>query len=170
VRFRIDKVDVPIDSEISKNLAGAYYFDSYRFLTEQKNRSPLQIWLDHASKTPAWINFLMAVRNNIASVIGLKNLGHLGAVDTEKQANDYQIGDRVGIFTLLSISDNEVILGDVDKHLDVQVSVYKESKKENLISISTVVHVHNLMGKVYMLIVKPLHKLIAPSTIIRAES
>ncbi|NRB40331.1 MAG: DUF2867 domain-containing protein [Pseudomonadales bacterium] len=170
MKFRIDKIDVPIDSEISNNLADAYYFDSYRFLTEHKNRSSLQIWLDHASKTPAWINFMMAARNNIASALGLKNLGHLGAVDTAKAADDYQIGDRVGIFTLLSINENEVILGDADKHLDVKVSVYKESKEGNLISISTVVHVHNLMGKVYMLIVTPLHKLIVQSTIIRAES
>ncbi|MEH6534724.1 MAG: DUF2867 domain-containing protein, partial [Photobacterium frigidiphilum] len=102
--------------------------------------------------------------------LGLKNLGHLGAVVTAKPAGEYQIGDRVGIFTLLSISDNEVILGDADKHLDVKVSVYKESKEGNLIAISTVVHVHNLLGKVYMSIVTPVHKLIVPSSITRAES
>ncbi len=170
MKFTVNKVDVPIDSEISNNLTGAYYFDTYRFLTEQVGRSSLQIWLDHASKAPAWVNLLMAMRNNIASALGLKHLGHLGDVDIEKKVDDYQVGDRVGIFTLLSISDNEIILGDTDKHLDVKVSVYKESKEGRLISISTVVHVHNLMGKVYMLVVKPLHKLIVPSTIIRAES
>ncbi|MCG8610429.1 MAG: DUF2867 domain-containing protein [Pseudomonadales bacterium] len=170
MRLRIDRVDVPADSEIANSLAGAYYSDSYRFSTERKNRTTLKIWLDHAENTPAWINFLMAVRNNIVSVMGLKNLGHLGSLDTTKQADEYRVGDRVGIFTLLSVSDNEIILGDSDKHLDVKVSVYKESKDTNLISISTVVHVHNLMGKIYMLFVTPFHKMIVPSTIFKAES
>ena len=74
--FKVDKVDIPIDSKISKDVPGAYYFDSYRFLTEQTDRTSLQIWLDHVSKTPAWINFMMVTRNKIVSAFGLKDLGH----------------------------------------------------------------------------------------------
>lgn len=169
MKLRVDKIDVPKESELSNILEDAYYYDSYRFITD-KDRSSLQVWLDHASKIPAWINLLMAMRNQIVSILGLKNLGHLGNVDTDKKATDYKVGDRVGIFTLLSINENEVILGDDDKHLDVKVSVYSEGNGRNVVSISTVVHVHNLMGKVYMFFVKPLHKIIVPSAIIRAES
>ena len=92
MRFKVDKIDIPKGSEISKTLADAYYFDTYQFTTEQKERSPLQIWLDHSSKTPAWINFLMTMRNKIVSVLGLKNLGHLRASDAEKLADDYKVG------------------------------------------------------------------------------
>ena len=112
----------------------------------------------------------MAVRNRVASVIGLRNLGQLASLDIEKRADDYQVGDRIGIFTLLSISEKEVILGDSDRHLDVKVSVYRQTKEARQIFISTVVHVHNVMGKVYMLVITPLHKLIVPSTINRAEA
>ena len=112
----------------------------------------------------------MACRNNIVATLGLKHLRHLGGFDVKKPVNEYQVGDRVGIFTLLFLSDDEIILGDSDKHLDVKVSVHKGNNESGLVSISTVVHVHNFLGKLYMLFVKPMHQLIVPSSIKRAES
>lgn len=168
--FSLEKSTIPKNSTISKNLSGSYFFDCYSFHSTKQTRKALQIWLDHAAKTPCWVNFLMACRNKIASAIGLKNIGHLGDFDIKKTIDEYSVGDRIGIFTLLFLSDNEIILGDSDKHLDVEVSVYKENSESRLISISTVVHVHNFLGKLYMLFVKPMHKLIVPSSIIRAES
>jgi hypothetical protein len=170
MKFRIKKAGVPKESGLASSLVDAYFYDSYCFHNKKKERSSLQVWLEHATKIPAWINLLMAVRNKIVSAIGLKNLGHLGDLEPEKDASDYKVGDRVGIFTLLALNKNEVILGDNDKHLNVKVSVYIHGDGGNNVSISTVVHVHNMIGKVYMLFVKPLHKLIVPSTIIRAES
>jgi hypothetical protein len=168
VTLYIEKIVLPTDSEISKALNGSYYSDSYSFCSK-KNRVALQIWLDHVSRIPAWVNFLMASRNKIVSMFGLKNLGGLGDLDVNKSVDDYKVGDRVGIFTLKFLSDNEIILGDSDKHLDVNVSVYIENPN-NVVSISTVVHVHNFLGKFYMFFVKPMHRLIVPSSIKRGES
>jgi hypothetical protein len=162
MKAKVNKIDIPIDSEISKNLGGAHYFDSHQVPTEYNGRSSLQIWLDHISKTPGWINLLMAARNKIVSTLGLKDLGQLGAIDIHKPTQNYRIGDRIGIFTLLSITDKEVILGDSDKHLDVKISVYKDNNINESIVISTVVHNHNIVGKIYMLFVTPVHKLIVP--------
>jgi hypothetical protein len=168
--FSVEKSSIPQASTIAKQLSGAYYFDCYSFHTEQPDRKALKIWLDHAAKMPKWVNLLMAWRNKIVSLMGLKNIGHLGDFDNKKPLNEYKVGDRVGIFTLLFLHDNEIILGDSDKHLDVKVSVFKKSSESELISMSTVVHVHNFSGKLYMLFVKPMHKLIVPSSIKRAES
>ncbi len=168
--FHIDKIEIPKTSHIFSNVTKSYYSDCYCFQTKAQNRVALQIWLDHAAKMPAWINFLMASRNKIASAIGLKDLGHLGAGDVIKPVSAYRVGDKIGIFTLLFFTDNEIILGDSDKHLDVKVSVYKDHNDQNLISISTVVHVHNLLGRLYMLVVKPMHKMIVPAGIKRAEA
>ncbi len=165
----IEKVNVPVNSEVFKNLNSSYFSDSYSFCSNKGNRVALQVWLDHSSKIPAWVNFLMASRNKIVSIFGLKNIGHIGDINAKKLINQYQVGDRVGIFTLLFLSDYEIILGDSDKHLDVKVSVYTEPDKPNLVSISTVVHVHNFLGKLYMFFVEPMHKLIVPSSIKRAE-
>ncbi|WP_426341669.1 hypothetical protein ACN9MZ_08030 [Pseudoduganella sp. S-14] len=42
-----------------------------------------------------------------------------------KPVSEYRIGDRVGIFSLLYLSQDEVLPGDSDKHLDVVLSVCK---------------------------------------------
>lgn len=60
------------------------YYGCYSFYTEQANRKALKIWLDHATKIPKRVNFLMALRNKIVSVVGLKNIGYLGGIDSQK--------------------------------------------------------------------------------------
>ena len=161
--------ELPHESEISRQQRGAYFSDAYAFETRYHERTSLEVWLAHMATIPPWINFLMATRNKVVSSLGLKNLGHLGAVDSEKAAADYQVGDAVGIFTIKYVSDNEIILTDSDKHLAVNVSVYKTHKNSEMITISTVVHVHNLWGKIYMFFVAPVHRKIVPATIRRAE-
>lgn len=102
--------------------------------------------------------------------LGLKNLGHLGEVEQSKSATDYQVGDRLGIFSVLFLSDKEVIMGESDKHLDVKLSVYKgDENKPNTVFVTTVVHIHNALGRLYMSFVTPLHKLIAPAMLRKIE-
>lgn len=56
-----------------------------------------------------------------------------------------------------------------DKHLDVKISVVKEDNDSAFITNSTVIHVSNLLGKAYIRVVEPIHTIILPSTIKRAE-
>ena len=158
------KIAVPSTSEISNQLTGCYFVDSYKVTIENSVRSALDTHHEIVSKTPDWINNLMALRNKIVAIVGLKYLGHLGKVEPSKSANEYRVGDRVGIFSILSLSAREVILGDSDKHLNAKVSVYKFDEGENkAVAISTVIHINNTLGKIYMLFVAPMHKLIAPA-------
>jgi hypothetical protein len=168
--FKVAKTKVASASEIANQLVGSYYYDCYCFANKQQARNALQIWIDHMAKTPSWVNAMMNTRNKIAAMIGLKNLGELNGLDFDKQTNEYTVGDKVGIFTLLYLTESEIILGDCDKHLNVKVSVFKAADDSRLVSISTVVHVHNFLGKLYMLFVTPMHKLIVPASIKRAET
>ncbi|WP_211482687.1 DUF2867 domain-containing protein [Duganella sp. CF458] len=54
------------------------------------------------------------MRNWLAGLAGLKNLGHLSALGAVKPPSEYCIGDRVGIFSLINLSQDEVLLGDFD--------------------------------------------------------
>lgn len=108
----------------------------------------------------------MVVRNLTVSMFGLKNLGALSQVDPIKTTADYVLGDRVGIFTLLYKSEDEVLLGDQDKHLSVVVSVHKQTTQDDvpgLVTVTTVVHTNNWLGRLYMIPVRPLHRIIARS-------
>ncbi len=167
----ITAIDVPPSSRISRELHGASFFDSYEVQLSHQGRSALEIHLQIIAKTPFWVNALMAVRNRVVLVLGLKNLGHLGDLDQAKKAAAYRIGERVGIFSLLFLSDDEIILGDCDNHLDVKVSVCKLIRESGeTVAITTVVHVHNLLGRVYMLLVKPWHRRIVPAVMARATA
>jgi len=150
--------NVPTESAINARLPGAYFYDCYA------------ITVPNTSGTPLWVNCLMTLRDKVVRLVGLKDFGGLGELDPSKPESAYAPGDRVGIFTLISNTDNEALLGNSDKHLDVVLSVFRHPPCSNgvrSISITTGVHVHNLLGRVYMLPVTPLHKLIVPAVINR---
>lgn len=162
--------NVPTESTINARLPGAFFYDCYAIAVPDTSRTALGHFLTAVANTPPWVNRLMTLRNRLVRLVGLKDLGGLGGFDPSKPESAYAPGDRVGIFTLISNTDNETLLGDSDRHLDVVLSVFKHPPCANgipSISITTVVHVHNLLGWVYMLPVTPLHKLIAPAVLNR---
>ncbi|MNG91425.1 hypothetical protein D3C79_503340 [compost metagenome] len=107
----------------------------------------------------------MVLRNRAVQLFGLKDLGRLSRIDLQRDEASYQVNERVGIFTLISNSPDEVLLVDRDKHLDVYISLLRlplnaDNRRE--IVVSTVVHTHNRLGRLYMLPVAPFHRFIAP--------
>lgn len=164
------RANVPPGSAINARLPESHYYDCYTISMPNTTRTALGCFLTAVANTPAWINSLMMLRNKIVQLVGLKDLGRLGGFDSSKNESAYVPGERVGIFTLISNTPDEVLLGDSDKHLDVVLSVYKHPSGQGgvqSVSVTTVVHTHNLLGRLYMLPVTPLHKLIAPSVLSR---
>ncbi|NJS37322.1 MAG: DUF2867 domain-containing protein [Brachymonas sp.] len=158
----------PQGSQIAARLPGAYFHDAWVIQAAEPKLDALEQFLRVARKTPAWIDRLMALRNRIVALFGLKNLGSIAQIDPNKKATDYQAGDHVGIFTLFSSSANEVLLGDSDKHLRVVVSVHKQADAAHqtaTITVTTVVHIHNWLGRLYMVPVTPAHRVIARSMV-----
>lgn len=158
--------EVPSISALRDSLRTAYFFDCYAVELPLDSRTPIELYLNVVSRTPQWIDFLMKVRNKIVARIGLKDLGPLSGISPSKLAADYRIGDQAGIFKLIETNEREVILGETDKHLDVRISVVKQQHQDRtLVSVSTIVHVHNLLGRIYMFFVTPAHRIIAPATV-----
>lgn len=165
----VTETAVPAHSKIAADLPGAYFYDCYQTPFDHTGLSAMQIYLNTFARTPAWVNCLMGARNRIVGLFGLKNLGGMKSLNKNKSAEDYQVGDRAGIFSLVYKSEEEVILCDSDKHLDVKVSVSRQVKDgQPSIAVTTVVHVHNNLGRAYMLFVGPAHKVIAPAVLARA--
>ncbi|HEX8957843.1 MAG TPA: DUF2867 domain-containing protein [Burkholderiaceae bacterium] len=155
---KVRETDVPPGSRVYEETASAYFYDAFEVLQAESGESALQVALRLASSTPRWFDFLMTTRNRIVGWFGLKNLGKLSSVDHGKAPGDYRVGDRIGIFTLFSISPEEVVLGDDDKHLRARISVFKDRH----VTVSTVVHVNNFLGRAYLFFVIPAHRLIVP--------
>jgi hypothetical protein len=159
---------VPARSRAAKMLEGASFYDCWTVSCAPTERSALELFLTAAAKTPRWINMAMSTRNRLVQLVGLKNLGNLDTFDPARPAETYRPGERIGIFTLFEQSFDEVLLGDHDKHLDVVLSVYRaiaEDGQSIAVSLTTIVHVKNLLGRLYMLPVTPAHRIIAPAVL-----
>ncbi len=157
---------LPAHSQIAQRTAGADFADCYTFADPQPGSSAMETYLTVMGYSPGWMNFLMSVRNQAVRLVGLK---HLGSLQVKMQAQDakpaarYAVGDRAGIFSLCYLSAPEVILCDDDKHLRVELSVFKHQQDgQPVVSVSTVVHNHNALGRAYMSIVGPVHRVIVP--------
>ncbi|GLQ71848.1 DUF2867 domain-containing protein [Vibrio penaeicida] len=154
------------NAQIHQFISGAYFHDTFTTYIQNHNQSAMDVYIELMSKSPQWVNALMDLRNRIVGVFGLKNLGKMRELQSDKKAADYRVGDRVGIFTLHSVNRQEVILKDNDKHLNVKVSFYLEDLGDRIqVHATTVVHVHNNLGRLYMLFVTPAHKIIVPSSL-----
>ena len=164
---------VPAGSALQDRLKTAYFHDSYQLQLPDDGSSPMALYLRCMGRTPGWIDFLMRLRNRVVAPFGIKDLGTLSGVDAQRQPSSYRVGDRAGIFRIHALSDGEVVLGDSDRHLDVQVSLMRLPGPEGAPSgtftaaMSTVVHVHNALGRIYMLGVAPAHRVIAPAVVAR---
>ena len=161
--------DVLQNSKSAVQMAGAYFCDVHQIGMPRSNRTALQVYLDVVSQTPLWVNVLMDLRNFVGkTVFGLKDLGRLDSLEEVSASNQMREGARIGIFTLRHLSDKEVLLGDSDKHLTVVLSTMKETHEfHDVVRITTVVHVHNALGRIYMLFVVPVHRIIVPTLLKR---
>lgn len=119
------------------------------------------------SAGPKWLNRLFAFRNGMVKFFGLKVPGR--REDRERQLQNFRCvpGERIGLFKVIQRTENEVVLGEDDKHLNFRVSLLlqknKEHSNERELSISTLVKFNNSWGKLYFIPVKPFHRLIVPA-------
>ena len=109
---------------------------------------------------PRWAQWLLAVRDIIVTPFGIKTAKQLGA----------KPDGRIGIFRIYAVSDDEIIVGEDDSHLDFRLSVLRnrDAGLHGSITFSTVVHCHNWIGRSYILLIRPFHKLVVRRTLARA--
>jgi hypothetical protein len=101
---------------------------------------------------PAWISGLMALRNRVVSLFGLKTV-------------ELVAGASAGGFPVLSSSRERTVLGFDDRHLDFRIVVdLEEQECRQLVSVTTLVRRKNLFGRLYLLAIGPFHRRIVPAT------
>jgi hypothetical protein len=161
---------VPKESGLQSLLAKADFYDAYTAILTDTTLTPTEIFLRAASATPPWVSTLMSIRNRIVKLFGLKDVGHLVA-SSRKPAALYEVGDRLGIFNIFCKTEDELVLGIDDRHLDVRVSVLKpRADASQHYVVSTVVSVHNWLGHVYMAPVGRIHPLVVRALMRRAAA
>ncbi|MEL7062635.1 MAG: DUF2867 domain-containing protein [Bacteroidota bacterium] len=144
------------------------YVDSFQgtYLDVANDISAQDIGKAFFYSAPKWTAQLFELRNRLVSVFGLKTPDK--TQDRQALLDNFtcEAGERLGLFKVFDRTEDEVILGEDDRHLDFRISLYKESTNahdgtKNL-TLSTTVTFHNRFGKLYFLPVKPFHRLIVP--------
>ncbi|GGC25607.1 DUF2867 domain-containing protein [Pseudoduganella buxea] len=116
------------------------------------------------SNQPAWVATLMRVRDSIVAHFGLKTGAVLAVLADAHKA------ERVGIFRIYSSTPAEIVVGEDDRHLDFRLSVLCQGTPDtdSLLTLSTVVHCHNRLGRTYILLIAPFHRLVVKASLRRA--
>jgi hypothetical protein len=165
---RSSAVSIPAESRIAKayastNLADAYSID----LPRGSSTDPEVLARFIFAQQPSWVGGLMAVRDAVVGKLGLKTAKQLTTPGAAGKP-----ADRVGIFRVYGKTPIEVVLGEDDKHLDFRVSVLCSHPPspggERRLTVSTVVHCHNRLGRLYILLIAPFHRLVVRSSLDRA--
>ncbi len=164
--MKISKALVPPDSILNSHSYD--YVDSFQGVL---NVSPKEVTSTDLGKAffasaPDWLAKLFALRNKIVGIFGLKISGK---VENRQQLLDSftcSPGERLGLFQVFDRTENEVILGEDDSHLNFRVSLFiqphAQNTEQSIVIISTTVVFNNWLGKLYFTPVRPFHKRIVP--------
>ncbi|MDR4950884.1 DUF2867 domain-containing protein [Chryseobacterium sp. ES2] len=166
--MKIKKTGFPERSILFQGKKDFDYMDSFQgeLANDGRNIDISEIGKTFFTSGPKWGKKMFAFRNKIMGLFGLKTGYEAEKQQTEK---DFQceIGERIGLFKVFDKTNNEIVLGEDDKHLDFRVSLFVDKNKKeinkNSLTISTTVKFHNWLGVLYFLPVRPFHRLIVPA-------
>jgi hypothetical protein len=160
-RLALRRVAAPTDSQIASWYPGAYLLDSYAVDGPSTQGKSMHELLQCVLTTqPVWIDMLLKLRDAVMRPFGIK---------TASPVDDMQpTGARIAFFSVLEEQANEIILGTDDRHLDFRVSLIRRiSPDGEQLILTTVVQVHNLLGRAYIRAINPFHHLVVKRTLLR---
>ena len=150
--MKVRKVDPNVDS--GALLAGAQFVDAYSIMIEGAALDARQAAEKMLAPAPRWIGALLALRNFLVAPFGLKT-----SAPDEPGARD-----TIGIFPVVDQTPDRLVAGLNDKHLDFRLVVDVASAGHTQrVTATTLVLTHNLLGRTYLAIIRPFHRLVVPA-------
>jgi hypothetical protein len=133
-------------------LAGARFIDAFRVEIGAAPLNAREACTRMVLHGPRWVDALTRLRNILVTPFGLKRSGE-GA---------YAPGGLIGLFPVVSETPERLIAGFDDHHLDfrIVVDVAGEATLRH-VTLTTLVKTNNLLGRTYLTLITPFHKLVA---------
>ena len=145
----VREIKPTIDADVL--LAGAQFMDAFGLDIGGRTLDARQAAERMMGRSPRWIEALVTLRNLLVAPFGLKTSG----------AGTAAPGGMIGIFPVLSETADRLVAGFDDSHLDFRVVVDVASvDRGQRVTATTLVRTHNLLGRVYLAIILPFHRLI----------
>jgi hypothetical protein len=142
------------DAEAGRLLAGAQFMDAFRVTIQGATLDARQAAEKMLQHQPRWIRSLIALRDLCVTPFGLKTADAARGSTT----------NRVGFFPVLGETPQRIVAGLNDRHLDFRLVVeVAGSDAGQSVTATTVVLTHNRLGRAYLAIIMPFHRLIVRS-------
>jgi hypothetical protein len=139
------------DSDTGALLAGAQFSDAYSVAIDGPALNARQAAEKVLRRGPRWFETLMALRNRLVAPFGLKT-----PVPSETSPTD-----TLGIFPVIGETADRLVAGFNDSHLDFRVVIdVAGAGRGQRVTATTLVLTHNRLGRVYLAIILPFHRLI----------
>ena len=103
------------------------------------------------------------MRNEIVSIFGLKTGKIENVYENLENLNSKQ-DQSIGDFFIILKEKNHLIAELKDKHLDFRFSILiRQVDSKTKVSLTTIVKINNIFGKLYFFLITPFHRLIIPN-------
>jgi Protein of unknown function (DUF2867) len=147
--MKVREVDPNVDA--GALLAGAQFIDAYRIGVDDPTLDARHAAEKMLARGPRWIDALLTLRHLIVAPFGLKT----------SAPNVSGTADIIGLFPVLSQTPERLVAGFDDKHLDFRVVVdVATSGVSRNVTATTLVLTHNLLGRAYLAVIMPFHRLV----------
>ena len=152
-----------ITSEVAAGvwLTGAQFIDAYRIGIDNGALDAREAARRMFTRSPRWVEALLNLRNLSVAPLGLKTSG----------AGEPATGGMIGIFPVVSETPERLVAGFNDNHLDFRVVVDVATVGAGQqVTATTLVRTHNWLGRTYLAVILPFHRLIVSSMLRRAAA
>jgi hypothetical protein len=151
--------DIPLTSVLDRNVVDAAYFcDAYCAALAHPQMSVADIFAAIFAHHPMWMRVALMTRNRIATWCGLDAPSAQEILNPQFKRN-YAVGDTIGVWPIYALTENELVAGRDNTHLDFRVSVLKLKQDETAsVVMSTICTTHNRFGKLYLFFIIPFHR------------
>jgi hypothetical protein len=147
-------VETDVRADVRDLLPGADFADAFSLVVDDPALDAVTAAHRAIDCPPPWISSLMALRDILVRPLGL--------LTRHDQALVRQ--DRIGAFPVLSRTEERVVMGLDDRHLDFRLSVdvTRLDERRHEVVATTLVKTHNRLGRTYLAVIVPFHRRIVP--------
>jgi hypothetical protein len=146
--------DVAPSVDPDQLLPGAQFVDAYRVAVEGKALDARKAAIRMMARSPGWVDALLKLRNLMVAPFGLKTSGEGSPAP----------GGIIGLFPVVSETPERLVAGFNDSRLDFRVVVDVAATGDGQeVTSTTLVLTHNWLGRAYLTLILPFHRVIARS-------
>jgi hypothetical protein len=154
-------VEIAPEVDQAALLAGAQFADAYSIAVGGGALDARQAAERMITRQPRWAEALLALRNILVRPFGLKTSGASRTAPRE----------MIGIFPVVSETPDRLVAGFNDSHLDFRLVVdVAPLGDRQRVTATTLVLTHNWLGRSYLALILPFHRLIVRAMLRRVAA